>query len=280
MPEDNLAPVTENQDPVADTQVITDWRSKLDPEIKEHPSLRNFKNEGDLAKSWVEAQKLIGRDKIAVPGEKGTKEDWDQVFDRLGRPKTVDGYAFPEVKYPEGYPQPSKEFNESLKAKAYQLGLLPAQVNELYGWFMGNEIDLYNKHVQGREDARTGGENALRKTWGAAFEQNYAVAEQAVNKYGSEGFIEKLKASGLNNDPDMVKFIADMAKNFSEDQITGKPAGLTLSPEEAKAEINKLQGEAMKDKNHVMNNKHHPEYDLFLQKWKGLHEMAYSQDNT
>ena len=259
-----------------DQQAVADWRSKLDPSIKEHPSLKNFKNEGDLAKSWVEAQKLIGRDKIPVLGEKATKADWDVVFDRLGRPKTADGYAIPEVKFPEGYPAPSKEFNEALKTKAHELGLLPGQVNELYNWFMGNEVDNFNKHAQGRQEQRVSGENALRKAWGAAFEQNYAVAEQAVNKYGTEGFVEKLKQSGLNNDPDMIKFIADMAKNFSEDKITGKPMGLTLSPDEAKAEIAKLQSDAMKDKKHVMNNKHDPEYQLFLNKWKSLHEMAYS----
>lgn len=267
----DLAVEQENQD----QQQIVDWREKLDPSIKEHPSLKNFKSEGDLAKSWVEAQKLIGRDKIPVPGEKATKADWDIVFDRLGRPKTVDGYVIPEIKYPEGYPVPSKEFNEQLKAKAFQLGLLPAQINELYNWFMGNEIDEYNKFVNGRQESRVAGENALRKEWGAAFEQNFQIAEQAVNKFGTDQFIEKLKASGLNNDPDMVKFIADMAKNFSEDKITGKSAGLTLSPDEAKAEIAKIQAEAMKDKNHVMNNKHHPEYEYFLNKWKSLHEMAY-----
>ena len=279
MKPDNLDPKTGNQDPTATEittePVIKDWREGLDPAIKEHPSLRNFKNEGDLAKSWVEAQKLIGRDKIPVPGEKATKEDWDIVFDRLGRPKTADGYTIPEVKYPEGYPAPSKEFNEALKNKAFQLGLLPAQVNELYNWFMGNEIEQYNKFSQGREEQRLSGENALRKAWGKAFEQNYQIAEQAVNKYGSEEFIEKLKASGLNNDPDMIEFIAGMAKNFSEDKIAGKPAGLTYSPDEAKAEIAKIQAAAMKDKNHPMNNKQHPEYQYFLQKWKSLHEMAF-----
>jgi len=273
---DNLNLDTDQDNSNQEGQEIIDWRSKLDPSIKEHPSLKNFKNEADLAKSWVEAQKLIGRDKIPVPGEKATKEDWDMVFDRLGRPKTADGYKIPDVKYPDGYPAPTKEFNESLKVKAHELGLLPAQVNELYNWFMSNEIDKYKQFSQSRDNMRITGENALRKAWGAAFEQNYQIAEQAVQKYGTEGFVEKLKASGLSNDPDMIKFIADMAKNFSEDSITGKPVGLTLSPEEAKSEIAKIQAEAMKDKNHPMNSKHHPEYQFFLKKWKDLHEMAYN----
>ena len=271
---DNLDQVTDNQD---QTTEVVDWREGLDPSVKEHPSIKNFKSPGDLAKSWVEAQKLIGRDKIPVPGEKATKEDWDVVFERLGRPKDAEGYAIPEVKMPEGYPLPKEEFVKELKAKALELGLLPAQLKNLYEWFMGNEANEFTKYHQERDLNRTTAENALRKAWGKAFEQNYAIAEQAVIKYGTEGFIEKLKATGLNNDPDMIQFIASMAKNMSEDTITGKPPGLTLSPEEAKTEIAKIQAEAMKDKNHPMNNKRHPEYEYFLNKWKSLHQMAYPE---
>ena len=271
MLEDNLDPGVDNQDPTPD------WREGLDPSVKEHPSIKNFKSPGDLAKSWVEAQKLIGRDKIPVPGEKATKEDWDMVFDRLGRPKTLDGYVIPEVKMPDGYPVPKEEFIKEFKGKALELGLLPAQVKNLYEWFMNNEANTYNQYHQERNTSRITAENALRKSWGKAFEQNYAIAEQAVNKYGTEGFIEKLKASGLNNDPDMIQFISSMAKNMQEDTIAGRPLGLTLSPEEAKAEINKIQAEAMKDRTHPMNDKRHPEHDAFKLKWKSLHQMAYPE---
>jgi len=269
---DNLSPATDNLD--QETQVV-DWREGLDPAVKSHPSIQNFKSPGDLAKSWVEAQKLIGRDKIPVPGEKATKEDWDMVFERLGRPKDATGYTLPEVKLPEGYPEPNKEFMETFKAKALELGMLPAQVNGLYQWFMDSQVNEFNQYGEQRTKERGEAENALRKLWGKAFEQNFQIAEQAVNKYGTEAFIQKLKATGLNNDPDMVKFIADMAKNFSEDKIAGKPVGLTLSPEEAIAEIKKIQAEAMKDRNHPMNNKHHPEYEYFKDKWRSLHEQAY-----
>jgi len=274
MPEDNLDPLEDNQDP---TTQVADWREGLDPSVREHPSLQSFKSPGDLAKSWISAQKLIGRDKIPVPGEKATKEDWDMVFDRLGRPKDPNGYTLPDVKLPEGYPAPKEEFLKGLKAKAHELGMLPAQVSELYNWFMTKEASDYEQYQNERLNSRTEAENALRKSWGKAFEQNYQIAEQAVNKYGSEKFVEKLKATGLNNDPDTIEFIANMAKNMSEDTITGKPQGLTLSPEEAKAEIKKIQGEAMKDRNHPMNDKRHPEHEYFLNKWKSLHEMAFPE---
>ena len=257
------------------TGVQTDWRSGLDPSLKNHPSLQSFKGPGDLAKSWVEAQKLIGRDKIPVPGEKATKEDWDMVFERLGRPKDANGYEIPKVDTPEGYPETSKEFMDTFKAKALELGMLPAQVNGLYKWFMEEQISEYNQFGEKRNLERGEAENNLRKLWGKAFEQNIEISKQAIKKYGSEKFMEKLEQTGLGNDPDMVQFIASMAKNFSEDKITGKETSYTKSPDEAIAEIKKIQGEAMKDRNHPMNNKHHPEYEYFKQKWQSLHNMAY-----
>lgn len=277
MPENQDLDTQENLDQTVETK---DWREGLDVEVKNHPSLTNFKSPGDLAKSWISAQKLIGRDKIPVPTDKATKEDWDVVFDRLGRPKDKTGYAIPDIKLPEGYPAPKQEFVEELKAKAHELGMLPAQVEGLYKWFMDSEVNQFNQYSSERERQRGEAENALRKAWGKAFEQNYQIAEQAVNKYGSEEFVNKLKATGLSNDPDMIQFIASMAQNFAEDKITGKAPGLTLSPDEARAKIATIQSEAMKDKNHWMNNKRHPEYEYGIKMWKDLHEQAYPEENA
>jgi len=261
----------DNSQDNSDQQVV-DWREGLDPTIKQHPSIQNFKSPGDLAKSWVEAQKLIGRDKIPVPDpNKATKEDWDMVFERLGRPKDTTGYNIPDIKLPEGYPETNKEFMEEFKGKALELGMLPAQVNGLYQWFMEEQIAEFNQYGEQRKNERGEAENALRKMWGKAFEQNFAIAEQAVNKYGTEKFITKLKSTGLSNDPDMIQFIADMAKNFSEDKIAGKPQGLTLSPEEATHEIAKIKA----DPKHPYWDKQHPEHEYAMQKMKSLFEQAH-----
>jgi len=160
---------------------------------------------------------------------------------------------------------------EEFKGKALELGLLPAQVNGMYQWFMESQIAEFNQYGEQRTKERGEAENALRKAWGKAFEQNFSIAEQAVNKFGTESFINKLKTTGLNNDPDMIKFIADMAKNFSEDKIAGKPQGLTLSPEEALAEIAKIKG----DVKHPYWDKMHPEHEYAMQKMKALFEQAH-----
>src|SRR3989304_3701646 len=124
--------------------ITADWKEALDAGIKEHPSLSDFKTPADLAKSWVNAQKLIGKEKIPLPGEKATKEDWDVVFSRLGRPEKPEGYTLPEIEVPEDFPLPAEEQAKEFLTKAHEIGMLPSQVNALYEWFLGNQVGAFN----------------------------------------------------------------------------------------------------------------------------------------
>jgi len=60
-------------------------------ELREHPSLSPIKDVGNLARSYVNAQRLIGSDKVPLPVNP-TEEDLDNIYSRLGRPETAAGY--------------------------------------------------------------------------------------------------------------------------------------------------------------------------------------------
>ena len=62
-------------------------------DLREHPSLSPIKDVGNLARSFVNAQKLIGADKIPFPTNP-TEEDLSNIYSRLGRPETPEGYEF------------------------------------------------------------------------------------------------------------------------------------------------------------------------------------------
>jgi hypothetical protein len=63
-------------------------------ELREHPSLSPIKDVGNLARSYVNAQRLIGSDKIPLP-KNPTDEDLDNIYSKLGRPETPEGYELP-----------------------------------------------------------------------------------------------------------------------------------------------------------------------------------------
>ena len=66
------------------------WFDQLSEELKGSKSLAKFKDVNNLAQAYVHAESLIGRDKIPVPK---TDEDWQDVYNRLGRPATPDDYS-------------------------------------------------------------------------------------------------------------------------------------------------------------------------------------------
>ena len=76
------------------------FRDSLPEDLRDHASLKDFNDVGSLAKSFVHAQSMIGSDKINLPTDKSTPEQWSQFYKELGRPDSVDGY---DVSSARGY---------------------------------------------------------------------------------------------------------------------------------------------------------------------------------
>ena len=64
----------------------------LPEDLRVEPSLRNFTDPASMAKSYVHAQRMIGADKIPLPGKTATDEDWANVWFNLGRPQAPSEY--------------------------------------------------------------------------------------------------------------------------------------------------------------------------------------------
>ena len=89
--------------PAAEAQAPADWRSGLPEDIRNDPSLADIKDVGSMAKSYINGQKLIGKNRIALPGEGATDEEISAFHSQLGRPEKAEGYQFGErPTLPEG----------------------------------------------------------------------------------------------------------------------------------------------------------------------------------
>ena len=261
------------QDPAAAAAGAADWKAGLEPDIANHPSMAAFKGPQDVAKSWVNAQKLIGADKIPVPGKDATPEEWALVYDRLGRPGNAEGYVLPEVKMPEGFPEADPAITQGFKEQCHQLGILPAQAAKLYEWYQGVNGQAYTGMMTENQGKQTAAETSLRQEWGKAYDTNLGQAQAVLKQFGDESITQMLEQSGLGNDPNLIKFLANIGKNFGEDGLHGKPTSFTKSPDEAKAEINTI----LADKGGAYFNKENPEHTMMVKKMADLHAMAYPE---
>ena len=114
------------------TKQNTDWKANLSDEIRNEKSLENISDIESLAKGYVHAQRLVGADKIPVPNKFATEEDWNKVYEKLGRPKSADEYKFnlPEDKTVD------EAALKSFAEQAHKLGLLPGQADGLLNFIM------------------------------------------------------------------------------------------------------------------------------------------------
>lgn len=116
-----------------------DWRSEIPEEIRSHKSLETIQDIPSLAKSFVNAQSMIGADKVAIPGKYATDDDWNIVYDKMGRPAESSGYEL-ENKLAEGQSE-NVEMLTNYKDVAHKLGLQPRQAQGLLNWFNTTTAD-------------------------------------------------------------------------------------------------------------------------------------------
>ena len=239
-------------DPKTETpQATTDWKASLSDEIKSDKSLENIKDIEGLAKSYVHAQKMVGSDKIPVPNKYATEDDWNAVYEKLGRPKTADGYKF-------DLPQDKQVDEASLKEfsnQAHKLGLLPSQAQGVVKFYN----DITAKSLQDADSkalaARETSTKELKQEWGQAFDQKVSQAATLAKSVGATELLDANLADGtkLGDHPVMIKAFAELAGKMGEDTITQASGPAYLTPNQIEKQIGELTqpGSAYWDKNHM-----------------------------
>jgi hypothetical protein len=238
-------------DPKTETpETNTDWKVSLSDDVKADKSLENIKDINALAKSYIHAQKMVGSDKIPVPNKYATDDDWNAVYEKLGRPKTADGYKF-------DLPQDKQVDEVSLKefsSQAHKLGLLPSQAQGMVKFY--NEItakslqDADSKALTARETST----KELKQEWGQAFDQKVSQAATLAKSVGATELLDTNLADGtkLGDHPVMIKAFAELANKMGEDSIVQASGPTYLTPNQIEKQIGELTqtDSAYWDKNH------------------------------
>jgi len=246
------------------------WRSKLAPEIKDHACLQKYQSSDDVVKAYVDAQSLIGVDKLPIPPAGSNPEARDKflniAYDRLGRPKEAKDYKLSDTKIPEGV-KIEQATMDAFKAESWKLGLLPHQLDGVYKFHMADMDRQIKAHKEQLASSAKESEAALRLEYGAAYDAKVTKAQTLLNSLAGDDY-KQLLDSGFGNNPAVVRFMAKMADLVSEDSLTKGTGEVTMTPKEAEVEIAKVQNQLL------AMDKSNPEYKLLLQRKRELYEMA------
>ena len=234
--EDTSSDVTQTEEKPLDAQV--DWKESLPEDLKSDPSLLTVKDVPGLAKSYIHAQKMIGADKIALPGKNASEEEWDAVYNRLGKPEEAKTYEedFGDLPIPE-------ENVKNFKDAAHKLGLNQTQFKGLTTWYK----DLIKTQVEDinvdADTKRAESEAALRKEFGKTYDAKLKSSQRVFQTYGDTKFLDVELKDGtkLGDHPTFIKLMSNIADTISEDKIaTGEKGSEFFTPAEAKRKIAEL----------------------------------------
>ena len=247
--------------PVVEPPPVTDWKTSLPDDIKADPIFEKYKEPGDAFRALVGAQKFLGREKLPVPSGPEDKDTYDLIFKTLGLPENESGYELPkDFKVSEDLPVNEAMLSDFKKA-AHEQGILPQQFQGIYKWYMNSMAAEYKKMQEGQVASTKEAETNLRKKWGAAYNENVALAKKVFASFADEKVYAEFE-KGAGNNPVYLEFFANIGKVLSEDQLKGKSSSLEMTPDEAQSQLNTIRG----DKNGPLYNASHPQHQEYVDK--------------
>jgi hypothetical protein len=260
----------------------SDWRDAISEDIRHDPSLHAIKDVSNLAKSYVHAQRMVGRDKIALPGESGTPEEWSDFDARSGRPTEAANYDL-NASIPAGLESENDAgVLEGFKDAAHAAGLRNNQAQAVLDYYYNMSGGMMEERTQMLEQARTDSENELRREYGRAYDERMGFAKDALAQFGSDDLAEMELSDGskVGNNPHFAKMLANIGlfirEKIGEDSLEGdKRLQNMMTPQDAHDQRLELQrpGGPYWDKNH-------PQHKDFVQRALALAEHEYPEEVT
>lgn len=236
-----------------------------------HASLASIKSPGELVKSFVNAQSLIGVDKMARPNDKWTDAQWGEFYGQTGRPDTPGDYKFSDA--PEGMEYDSN-ITEAAKVMMHKQGLSNKQADSLIQFYMNDQLRIGTEYAEKSEAERVKAVESLKREWGPAHESRMEIALGAVQKFASEELQAKLADSKWGNDPEFIKLFYAVGERMMEDSADGRGDGLLVTNSaQAEQEIKALKSDA--DFLAKLHDSASPGHKEAVDRWELLHKKAY-----
>ena len=261
------------QQPISSTTtqlntVAKSWKETISEEFRNDPNIAKFTEIDALAKSYINATRMIGSDKVIVPNQNSNEDHWNEVYDKLGRPQSPDKYKFEIKSDVVPFEETSiKQFAEN----AHKLGLNNKQAQGILEFYKNNVEQSTKQSQIDIETAQAQSQQQLRQEWGRAYDEKLTKAKSiAQTNFSKELLNTQLKdGTVLGDNPEIIKGFANIANLLSEDKIISTESESVNQGRDIQTEISKI----MDDKSGPYWNKSHPDHSKMVQQMFTLREM-------
>lgn len=260
MSEDNATPegLTVGEGGLNDAQksfINSNFRAAMSSDNATHAAMADYQDLDGWAKSHINQQKLIGGEKLPKPSKKWGKQEWADFNKQIGMPKEAKDYELDKF---QGADEDEKWFREYAHNT---LNLSKRQAKTLWKDLNSRGGEKTKAYLESKKAKVQEGANALKEEWGGNYDAKVKFTNEAIARLDKDGrFRAWMKSTGLNQEPEMLRFAAKVAESFAEDRVgSGERPSIGMSKEAAKAKLNKIFSEASKEgKKHPLYNKKDP----------------------
>jgi hypothetical protein len=218
------------------------WYGGFPEDVRGFVENKGWKDPSDAITGYINLEKFLGADKagrgLVLPKDDAAADEWGQVYDKVGRPKSADEYKLP---VPDG---DTGEFAKMAAGKFHELGLTSKQAEALANWYNEQSMAMASSQMNQAGINAEQQMEALKQEWGKEYDSNIEAGRRAARQFGvGEEMLTKMEdALGTG---EMLKFFAKIGKGMGEDSfVSGDGAGkFGMSPEAARVRISQLKAD-------------------------------------
>jgi hypothetical protein len=187
----------------------------LTEEDKANTDASNEEESGKDENEKVEDQSAEEKDDKASDTETKDKDGKADESDE-GAPEKYEDFTMPEELAAD------KELTEKFKKVAKERNWTQAEAQELVD--LQSEAltraadDMMERWEKVNDDWRKEAEND-KDIGGEGFKENVGFAKKAVEQFGNKKLAETLEETGMGNHPEIIRFLANVGKQISEDGV-------------------------------------------------------------
>jgi hypothetical protein len=250
------------------------WKNSISEEFRNDPNIEKFTEIDALAKSYINATRMIGQDKVAVPNKNSTEDQWNEVYSKLGRPESADKYALniesEVVTMDEGA---IKSFAE----QSHKLGLNNKQAQGILEFYKNNMESTMHQATIDTETAQAQSEAELRQEWGKDFDGQVSRASALAKANMNPEILDMKMQDGtrIGDHPEIIKGFAKIASMLSEDKLVSTESESVNSMKDLQSEIAAITN----DTDGPYWNHKHPDHAKMVQQVYTLREMAQPKED-
>lgn len=257
-----------------------DWRDNLPEEIRQNPALADKDTPEKLASEHVHLQKLIGAKGIIKPGADASEDEMNAFYSELGRPDTVDGYDLSGIEVPDGFAMDEGMQRQILTA-LHSRGATPELVTEVFNTYWAATAEAEEAATAKTAEVWEKTQETLKGELGDKYAAHEELANRAVSAVLGDAKADVLNArlpdgTKLSANIGFVRTMFELGKHMAEANLLGdKSASLGLSPEAAKAELQKFEA----DNSAALLDRSHADHKTVVERRSQLSKIAHP-DNT